>query len=365
MTLALDRIISIQDSTSKYVPPQGFNITEFFQDVIGVTVNQESTPEKVVLFADNETAPYIVTKPLHHTQKIEETLPNGMIFSIAVQLNFELEREILGFGDRIKVIAPERLKRRIKEQFENALDLYQYELSHSSLQNILKKVEYKGFAILNSVFGRKEINLMRGTIHNYQKENPYEEPHAIRNLFGKIPALQKIVFNSNLLTIIGRINQNLFLTKAIYFDKSPDTNWYVTWHQDATINVKAKVDVEGFSGWTTKEGFYGVCPPEEVLRKTITIRIHLDDTNDQNGALKVVPGSHNKKLSDSEIQLITKNSIPFVCDVEMCGIHIMKPLLLHASSKATSQKQRRVLHLEFNTMELPEGLDWAEKQMVF
>jgi len=173
-----------------------------------------------------------------------------------------------------------------------------------------------------------------------------------------------MIFNSNLLTIIGRMNQNLFLTKAIYFDKSPDANWYVTWHQDTIINVKAKADVEGFSGWTTKEGVYGVCPPEEVLKDTVTIRIHLDDTNDQNGALKIIPGSHNKKLSDSEIQLITKNSIPFVCDVEMCGIHIMKPLLLHASSKATSQKHRRVLHLEFNTVELPIGLEWAENQMI-
>jgi ectoine hydroxylase-related dioxygenase (phytanoyl-CoA dioxygenase family) len=92
--------------------------------------------------------------------------------------------------------------------------------------------------------------------------------------------------------------------------------------------------------------------------------IHLDDTNEQNGALKVVPGSHHKKLSDSEIQMITRNSIPFVCEVVMGGIHIMKPLLLHASSKATSQKHRRVLHLEFNNMELPLGLEWAERQRV-
>jgi glycyl-tRNA synthetase (class II) len=78
----------------------------------------------------------------------------------------------------------------------------------------------------------------------------------------------------------------------------------------------------------------------------------------------VVPGSHHKKLSDSEIQLITRNSIPFVCEVAMGGIHILKPLLLHASSKATSQKHRRVLHLEFNNVELPMGMEWAERQMV-
>lgn len=280
-------------------------------------------------------------------------------------MNFELEREILGFGDRIKVISPERLKRRIKEQFENALDLYQYELSSTSLQSILKKVTYKGFAILNYVFGKKEVNLMRNIIFNYQKDNPLEEPHAIRNLLEKIPALKKIIFNSNLISILRRMNQSLFLTKAIFFDKSPEANWYVTWHQDITINVKDKIEAEGFTGWTKKDDGCGVCPPEEILKNTITIRIHLDDTDEENGALRVVPGSHNKKLNPSEIQLITQNSIPFVCDVAMCGIHIMKPLLLHASSKATNQKHRRVLHLEFNTIDLPEGLEWAEKQMVF
>lgn len=365
MTLALDRIVSIQDSSIMYIVPHGFNVTEFFKDVIGVTVNQDSPAEKVVLFADNETAPYIVTKPLHHSQEVVENLPNGIVFSINVQLNFELEREILGFGDRVKVIAPERLKRRVKEQFENALDLYQYELSNTSLQSILKKVEYKGFAILNHVYGKKEINLIKGTIHNYQKNNPEEESHAIRNVLGKIPALTKMIFNSNLQTIIGRMNRSLFLTKAIYFDKTPEANWYVTWHQDITINVADKIETDGYSGWTKKPEGYAVCPPEEILKNTITIRIHLDDTDDQNGALKVVPGSHNKKLTSPEIQLITQNSIPFVCDVEMCGIHIMKPLLLHASSKAANQKHRRVLHLEFNTLELPKGLIWSERIAVF
>lgn len=361
MTLALDRIVTIHESREKFASPQSFNVGEFFNDVIGVTVNQNSTPDKVVIFADNETAPYIVTKPLHHSQQIVETLPNGMVFSIRVQLNFELEREILGFGDRIKVIAPERLRRRIKDQLENALDLYQYDLSDISLQNILKKIEHRGFAILNHVFGRKEINMMKNAIHNYQKDNVNEEPHAIRNLLHKIPALGKIIFNTNLLNILRKLNPNLFLSKAIYFDKSPDANWYVTWHQDITISVKDKIETEGFSGWTRKSGEHGVSPPEEILKDTVTIRIHLDAADDENGALKIVPGSHNKKLSNAEIQLITQNSIPFVCDVDMCGIHIMKPLLLHSSSKAISQKHRRVLHLEFNTIALPNGLEWAER----
>jgi arylamine N-acetyltransferase len=81
--------------------------------------------------------------------------------------------------------------------------------------------------------------------------------------------------------------------------------------------------------------------------------------------LKVIPGSQNKKLKVDEIQLMTQNTIPFICDVPVGGTHLMKPLLLHASSKATSQRHRRVLHLEFNSTELPNGLMWAERLVIY
>lgn len=360
-TLALDRIISIKDSATKYIEPDGFNIAEFFQNVIGVTVDRANPPEQVVIFADHETAPYIITKPLHHTQQILETVSNGTTFSIFVQLNFELERELLGFGDRIKVIAPEKLKRRIREQLESALDLYQYELSKASLQNIVSRMQFKGFAILNHVYGKREVNAIKALIFDYLKTNEQNEPHAIRNVLQKIPALRKILFSENLITILNKVKPGLFLTKAIYFDKSPQANWYVTWHQDITIHVTRKTEFDGFTGWTTKEGSYSVCPPDDILNNTVTIRIHLDDTNLENGALRIVPGSHHKRLTNSEIQLITQSCLPFDCLVDAGGVHLMKPLILHASSKATNQKHRRVLHLEFNSIDLPGGMEWTEK----
>ena len=365
LNLALDRIVSISDSNSTYCHPEGFNISKLFEDVIGVTFNPYSEPEKVILFADHRAAPYIATKPIHHSQVEVETLPNGVVFSITVQLNFELEREILGFGDRIKVIAPERLKRRIKAQFENALDLYQYEINPSYLQKNLHKLEYKGFAIFNSVFGRKEVKQMKIVIQKYQKENPVENLHECRSILHKIPALQKLVFSQNLLKILGSIGQRLFLTKAIYLDKLTEADSELSWHQHMTINVKAKIDTDGFFGWKSKDGIYEVCPTDDILKNTIIVRIHFEDSNDQNGALRIFPGSHNKKLSPSEIELISQSSIPLTCEVAISGIHIMKPLLLHASSEATSRKHQRVLHLEFNTMELPNGLEWAEKQVIF
>jgi predicted DNA-binding transcriptional regulator YafY len=362
LTLALDRIVSVAECDRVYVPKDNdFILPEFFKDVLGVTVNPDGKTERVLLFADSHTAPYILTKPIHHSQRTEESLPNGMIFSLQVQLNFELEREILGFGDRVRVLAPERLKRRIKECLVHALDQYQYELSESALHGALQKLAHKGFMILHYVFSKKEINQIKSRIDQYFTGRSEESAHAIRNVLQEIPVLKSLVLNTNLLHILKKINPGLFLTKAIFFDKTPESNWYVTWHQDIIINVKEKIETEGFTGWTKKSGVHGVCPPEEILKDTVTIRIHLDDTDETNGALRVVPGSHNKKLSTEAINLITQNSVPYVCDVAACGIQIMKPLLLHSSSKATSQKHRRVIHLEFNTLELPNGLAWAER----
>ncbi len=364
MTLALDRIASIKESMEKYVESSNFNISSFFENVLGVTVNPDSPPERIEFIADYQTAPYILTKPIHHSQEVIQKVSEGVIFAIHVQINYELEREILGFGDRIKVIKPAPFKRRIKDQLENALERYQFDLSETALVTIQKKLEHKGFSILNCIYGKKEINAIRGKIFNYQKQNSGTELHAIRNILHVIPEICGLVFNANLLAILRKINRNLFLTKSLYFEKSMDANWYVTWHQDITINVDKKIETPGFSGWSKKSNALGVRPPEEILKETVTIRIHLDDTNERNGALKVIPGSHNKILTNDEINLICKNSIPYFCEIEAGGIQMMKPLLLHSSSKVTSQKPRRVIHLEFNSIELPNGLTWSEKMNV-
>lgn len=361
LTLALDRIQSIDPCEDAYVPREDFTLPQYLNDVIGVTVNANTEPEKVLLLADAMTAPYILTKPLHHSQRVEEQRHDGVVISLRVQLNFELEREILGFGDRMKVLGPEKLKRRIRQVFEHALDLYHYDFTNASLRNNLQKLVYKGYATFNHVFGKRDINRIRHVIGDYLRTTGQSEnTHAIRNLLTSIPDLVPLVFTTNLLHILRKAEPALFLTKAIYFDKTADQDWYVTWHQDTTITVKEKIDTPGFTGWTKKSDGYGVCPPEEILQDTFTVRIHLDDTDHTNGALQVLPGSHKKKFTDEEVTLITANSLPQLCEVQAGGVQLMKPLILNASSKATSQKHRRVVHLEFNKHPLPNGLTWAE-----
>jgi predicted DNA-binding transcriptional regulator YafY len=364
MTLALDRIISIGECTIKYVPRQHFNISAHLAHVIGVTVNQGDIKETILFHADTQTTPYIITKPLHSSQQLVETTSGGTTFSIVVQHNFELEKELLGFGDHIRVIAPERLKRRMKQIFQHALEQYQFEFNSSSLGNHLKKLIHKGFSIIHHVYTKKEVNQMKVAIDAHMRTTANADVYSIRSLLQQVPALRPLVFNANLLKVLKNIEPGVFLTKAIFFDKTPDANWYVTWHQDTVINVSGRTAAEGFTGWTKKADRFGVVPPDEYLKSVLTIRIHLDDAEESNGALKVIPGSHHKRFRDEEIALVTQNSIPFVCDVKACGIQLMKPLLLHASSKAVSQKHRRVIHLEFSSMELPDGMEWGERMEI-
>lgn len=363
LTLALDRITDLKPCSDAYIiKKDDFQIARHLNDVLGVTVNPGAEAETVTLLADPQTAPYILTKPIHHSQQVVEKLPNGVVLSLRVQLNFELEREILGFGERVKVLGPERLKRRIKDCLEQALDLYQFDMSESALAGALQKLTHRGSMTLHHVFSKKEVHAIKTKLHQYFKTaSPGDNVHAVRDVLQQIPDLTPLLLTPRLIQILKKINPNLFLTKAIFFDKTPEANWYVTWHQDLIIQVKEKIDTEGFSGWTRKQGVHGVCPPEAILNDTVTIRIHLDDAGEGNGALNIIPGSHHKKLKDEAIRLITESCTPTLCEVRAGGIHIMKPLLLHASSKATNQKPRKVLHLEFNATELPNGLQWAER----
>jgi len=204
---------------------------------------------------------------------------------------------------------------------------------------------------------------MGSVLQHFKNSNPQNSAsvYAIRSVLKELPELAQYAVNKNLLTILNTLNEDLFLSKAIYFDKPAQSNWYVTWHQDKTINVVDKIETDGYTGWTKKGDAFGVCPPQEVLDNTVAIRIHLDDTTDENGALRILPGSHKKILDDTELKLITENSVSTTCEVRAGGIQIMKPLLLHASSKTTNNRNRRVLHLEFNSIELPNGLEWVER----
>ena len=363
--LALDRVISISKNDTPIMETDDHKIATYFDNVIGVSVSEGLESQEVVFIASHENAPYIETKPLHHSQKLIKKTDEGVYFSILVQHNFELERDLLSFGDRIKVISPTRLRSSIKFRLNNAIDLYETELNEKTISNYPHILQQKGFIITNHVYTRKEIRNLGRIIQQYKEQHlelKNDNMFSIRRLFKELPKLEQICLNPNLKKILNQFGQNYFLTKAIYFDKPAQSNWYVTWHQDLPINVKVKHDTDGYTAWTKKKDVISVIPKEEILHNTITIRIHLDDAFETNGCLKIIPGSHKKTHSTNEKALIVNNSVSTPCEINKGGINIMKPLLLHSSSKSISQKPRRVIHLEFNSIELDGDLEWEERE---
>lgn len=136
--------------------------------------------------------------------------------------------------------------------------------------------------------------------------------------------------------------------RATLFEKSPKSNWLVVWHQDTALPLSKQIDGSEWGPWSTKLGVTYAHAPSWALEKVITLRVHLDSCGPENGPLRVIPGSHqNGVLTDDEIGAITKTEASIECVVPSGGVLLMKPLIIHASSKSKSKTPRRILHIEY------------------
>ena len=143
------------------------------------------------------------------------------------------------------------------------------------------------------------------------------------------------------------------------FDKSPTKNWLVAFHQDLSIPVSSRVNSPECSGWSEKAGHLYVQPPVSVLERLVAVRVHIDNSPAQSGALRVVPYSHMEgRIDPNRAEALRQHHGETVVPVAQGGVLVMRPLLLHASSKATSLTPRRVLHFVFGPPSLPLGLEW-------
>ncbi|QMV71564.1 phytanoyl-CoA dioxygenase family protein [Comamonas piscis] len=148
--------------------------------------------------------------------------------------------------------------------------------------------------------------------------------------------------------------------QCTYFEKSLGTNWLVALHQDLAIPVQARVEHPALRGWSIKEEAQFVQPPPHVLEQLVALRLHLDDCGPDDGPLRVVPGSHAMGVIDSaQAAQIRDDRGEVACPAAQGAALVMRPLLLHASSKARGSSHRRVLHFLFGPAQLPYGLAWA------
>ena len=215
-----------------------------------------------------------------------------------------------------------------------------------------------GFEIIENVFSNEEVN----EIIELLEPQEINKEFGIREFLTNKPQISEKVFSKRLLAIVQKISPDCQKAiKSIYFDKPPNANWIVNWHQDLTINLKNRLEFENFKNWRENSQRIVVQPPIEILENIFTIRIHLDDCSKENGALRVIENSHKKGVIGIKEWMLNKNGIERICEVKRGGILIMKPLLLHSSRRTENHNNRRVIHIEFTDKELPSGLFWKEK----
>jgi hypothetical protein len=186
--------------------------------------------------------------------------------------------------------------------------------------------------------------------------------YGVRNLLEICPDVQRLARQPHVRQFVVPILGNrAFAVRAIFFDKVPDANWSLFWHQDNVVAVAQRSDAPGFTGWSCKAGVWQVQPPVHILARMVAVRVHLDDCGPENGPLRVLPGSHRFGWLDDQLDAWKQRVSEVVCDVRCGGIVAMCPLTLHASSPSQDPSHRRVIHIEYACDNLPDGLEWNNR----
>ncbi len=182
---------------------------------------------------------------------------------------------------------------------------------------------------------------------------------GVRNLLHH-PTVVRLLTHERLGELLWKvIGRELVAVNATLFDKTPDANWRVQWHQDRVLAVKERLDVPGYGPWNVRCGSIRVGAPSSVLAQMLAIRIYLDECGPENGPLRVIAGSHLLgKVTDARLAEIVATTAAVELYAPRGGIVLMRPLLIHASSPSAAPGHRRVLHIEFAPAEAISPLLW-------
>jgi hypothetical protein len=180
--------------------------------------------------------------------------------------------------------------------------------------------------------------------------------YGARNLLDLFPAAGSVWRRPRLIELLDdTLGPQHGLVRGLFFDKPPAGSWSLPWHRDLTIAVRDNsLPSSAFRNPTRKAGVPHVEAPDEVLRKMLTLRVHLDDATPENGPVKVIPGSHTSREAPAERPAV-------VVYARAGDVLAMRPLLLHSSGEAAegTHRHRRVIHLEFaGDEQLPSGYAW-------
>lgn len=167
---------------------------------------------------------------------------------------------------------------------------------------------------------------------------------------------------SSLLRAVQGLAPRAMPVRIVAFNKSENANWGVPWHQDRVIAVAEKADVAGYTNWTNKSGTWHCEPPQTILDEMLFVRVHLDDTDQSNGAMEIAVGSHSLGIVPAaKAEEVAKTHPIETCVAERGDVLVLKMLTLHSSKPAQVPSGRRVLRIDFSSSQLPPPLSWSEQ----
>lgn len=224
--------------------------------------------------------------------------------------------------------------------------------------NLQAAVSKNGIALVPDVVPRDEASIL---MVKFDEKSPRRSRAGIRHLMSNEVVLE-VAKSSRMLAIARSILGNgAFPFRVTLFDKSFDANWLVVWHQDTALPLRVRTDMPGWGPWSVKEGINYAHAPTRALDQIVALRLHLDDSTEKNGPLRVLPGTHKLGvLSDEEVERLSRELKAEDCLASKGSVLAMRPLLIHSSSKSQNDSPRRVLHIEYAASpSVGDGLELA------
>ena len=220
-----------------------------------------------------------------------------------------------------------------------------------------------GHARVRRLLSRGQITELLEALAPLAPSDDDERRGGVRNLLSRSEAVRDLAHAAPVRALVhAALGTEAVAVRGILFDKTPEANWKVVWHQDLTLAVRARVELPGFRNWSEKAGVTCVQAPDAILGAMLAVRVHLDPCGADDGPLRVISGSHLRgRLSPDEVARMRHDGPEVTLEADVGDALLMRPLLLHASAPAREPRHRRVVHLEFAAGPLPAPLAWFEQ----
>jgi ectoine hydroxylase-related dioxygenase (phytanoyl-CoA dioxygenase family) len=228
----------------------------------------------------------------------------------------------------------------------------------STVSQLIVDSVAEGFAIFEDVFSNNECDellaVLSGTL---KRRGRAGTRHLMNNA-----CVAALASDSRLIEIAqGSLGKRLVPYRITLFEKTSRANWLVVWHQDTALPLTRRNNFSDWGPWSNKAGVMYAHAPSWALSRVVALRVHLDASTQDNGPLRVIPGSHARGvLTDEEVLALAREQESVDCLVPRGGVLTMRPLLIHSSSKSQGVAPRRVLHIEYaDSLELDKGIQLA------